>query len=52
MSLPYTKTVDINIHEGEFKQATTVNRIFNRLLSNDQYLENEVKTTAIIYTIK
>tara|TARA_E500000178_G_C17038997_1_gene765489 strand:- start:36829 stop:37614 length:786 start_codon:yes stop_codon:yes gene_type:complete len=47
MSLPYTKTVDINIHEGEFKQATTINRIFNRLLSNDQYLENEVKTTAI-----
>lgn len=47
MSLPYTKTVDINIHEGEFKQATTVNRIFNRLLSNDQYLENELKTTAI-----
>lgn len=47
MSLPYTKSVDINIHEGEFKQAMTINRVFNRLLANDKYLENEVKTTAI-----
>ena len=47
MSLPYIKTVDINIHEGEFKQAMTVNRVFNRLLANDKYLEEESKTTAI-----
>ncbi len=47
MSLPYSDKKDLHVYEDEFKQAISVNRVFNRLLSNDEYLDDRVKTIEL-----
>lgn len=47
MSLPYTDKKDIHVYEDEFKQASSVNRVFNRLLANDKYLNAKVETIEL-----
>lgn len=42
--LPWNRKKNINIFHQEFSQASTPNRIINRLLDNDKYLDTRIES--------
>ena len=47
MGLPFPQPSGVNVFDGEYKQATVINRVLNRLLSNDKYVAQTVENVEL-----